>query len=99
MHPSDAQALKVQNGGTVRLTRGERHIDVQIEISDAIMLGVVSVPHGWGHNKPGAKLRVAEQRPGANLNELFDAHDIDPLSGNSVLSGQVIEVAVLTTPT
>jgi anaerobic selenocysteine-containing dehydrogenase len=95
MHPSDAQALNAQDGCWVRLMRSGRHIDIQIELSETMMPGVVSVPHGWGHNKLGAQLSVAEKRPGANLNELFDAHEIDPLSGNSVLSGQAIEVTVM----
>jgi anaerobic selenocysteine-containing dehydrogenase len=68
-----------------------------VEVSDAMMPGVISVPHGWGHDKLGAKLSVAEKRPGANLNELFDADEIDPLSGNSVLSGQAVDVEVLRT--
>jgi anaerobic selenocysteine-containing dehydrogenase len=95
IHSNDANDLKVSSGQKIRLRRGEKFIDVQVEISDTMMAGVISVPHGWGHNKVGAKMRVAEKRPGANLNELFDAHDIDPLSGNSVLSGQAVEVEVL----
>jgi anaerobic selenocysteine-containing dehydrogenase len=95
IHPHDADDLNVQDGDHLRLRRGAKAIIVQVEMSDAMMPGVISVPHGWGHNKTGAKLRVAEQRPGANLNELFDADDIDPLSGNSVLSGQAVEVTSL----
>jgi anaerobic selenocysteine-containing dehydrogenase len=92
VNPQDADELNIEDGKHLRLRRGAKAIVVQVEISDAMMPGVISVPHGWGHNKTGAKLRVAEQRPGANLNELFDADDIDPLSGNSVLSGQAVEV-------
>jgi anaerobic selenocysteine-containing dehydrogenase len=95
VHPQDAGELNIQDGNHIRLRRGAKSIVVQAEISDAMMPGVISVPHGWGHNKHGAKLRVAEQRPGANLNELFDANEIDPLSGNSVLSGQAVVVEVL----
>jgi anaerobic selenocysteine-containing dehydrogenase len=95
VHPQDADDLDIQDGDQLRLCRGAKAIVVQAEISDTVMPGVISVPHGWGHNKTGAKLRVAEQRPGANLNELFDAHEIDPLSGNSVLSGQAVEVTSL----
>jgi anaerobic selenocysteine-containing dehydrogenase len=97
VHPLDASDLNIQDGGQIRLRRGKKTIVVQAKISDAMMPGVISVPHGWGHNKHGAKLRVAEQRPGANLNELFDADEIDPLSGNSVLSGQAVDVEVLQT--
>jgi anaerobic selenocysteine-containing dehydrogenase len=95
LHPQDAGDLNVETGNYIRLGRGLKAIVVQVEISDTMMPGVISVPHGWGHNKFGSKLRVAEQRPGVNLNELFDADEIDPLSGNSVLSGQAVEVVVL----
>jgi anaerobic selenocysteine-containing dehydrogenase len=58
----------------------------------AMMPGVVSLPHGWGHDLPGARLRVAAERPGANLNALFDDQLRDPLSGNAVLSGVAISM-------
>jgi hypothetical protein len=54
---------------------------------------VVSLPHGWGHDKPGAKLRVAAERPGANLNAVLDERLRDPLSGNAVLSGVAVTVS------
>jgi anaerobic selenocysteine-containing dehydrogenase len=98
IHPTDAHALGTVDGNHLRLRRGAKFIDVQVELSDTMMPGVISVPHGWGHNKVGSKLRLAEQRPGANLNELFDTHEIDPLSGNSVLSGQAVEVDVIPAP-
>ena len=50
----------------------------------------MSLPHGWGHNLPGAQLRVAAERPGANLNALLDDQLRDPLSGNAVLGGVAI---------
>ena len=52
-----------------------------------MMPGVVSLPHGWGHDLPGIQLGVASERPGANLNVLLDETQRDPLSGNAVLSG------------
>jgi hypothetical protein len=55
----------------------------------------VSLPHGWGHDLPGMKLTLAAERPGANLNALFDDAMRDPLSGNSVLSGVPIEMTPL----
>ena len=58
-----------------------------------MMPGVISLPHGWGHDKPGAKLRVAAERPGANLNAVLDETLRDPLSGNAVLSGVAVSVS------
>ena len=56
-----------------------------------MMPGVVSLPHGWGHDLPGMRTALASERPGANLNALFDG-ERDPLSGNAVLSGVPVEL-------
>jgi anaerobic selenocysteine-containing dehydrogenase len=67
-----------------------------VEVTDAIMPGVVSIPHGWGHDADGAALRVAAGRPGVNSNVLADGELFDPLSGNAVLNGIPVEVAAAT---
>jgi len=95
VHPRDAGRLGLSDGGGARISAGARSIDVVVEISDEVMPGVVSLPHGWGHDLPGARLSVAAQRPGANLNVLFAAEARDPLSGNSVLSGVPVEMTPL----
>ena len=74
------------------IRNGNRRIEAQVQVSDEMMPGVVSLPHGWGHDAPGTRMSVAAQRPGANLNALFDEARRDPLSGNAVLNG--VEVAV-----
>jgi hypothetical protein len=63
------------------------------EITDAVMPGVVSIPHGWGHGLPGTELRVAAARPGVNSNLLADPACVDPLSGDAVLNGIPVELA------
>jgi anaerobic selenocysteine-containing dehydrogenase len=90
VHPDDARAAGISDGSMAKLSNGARSIEVQVELSDAMMPGVVSVPHGWGHDLPGAKLSVAAERPGVNLNALLDENLRDPLSGNAVLSGIAI---------
>ena len=90
VHPLDAARLQLQDGALARLTNGPRSIAAQVHISDEMMPGVVSLPHGWGHNLPGARLRLAAERPGANLNALLDDQLRDPLSGNAVLGGVAI---------
>jgi anaerobic selenocysteine-containing dehydrogenase len=92
VHPADAQRLGLLDGARAQIRNGERAIDVQVELSDAMMPGVISLPHGWGHNLPGARLNVASQRPGANLNAVLDENLRDPLSGNAVLSGVAVEL-------
>jgi anaerobic selenocysteine-containing dehydrogenase len=95
VHPQDARRLGLSDGGGARISAGPRSIDAIVEISDEVMPGVVSLPHGWGHDLPGARLSVAAQRPGANLNALFAAEARDPLSGNSVLSGVPVQMTPL----
>ncbi len=92
VHPDDAARLALQDGGRARISREGRAIDVQVEISDHMMPGVVSLPHGWGHDLAGTQLAVASQRPGANLNALLGDDLRDPLSGTAVLSGVAIEM-------
>ena len=95
VHPNDAARHGVLDGGMARLANGLRQIDVQVEVSDEMMEGVVSLPHGWGHNLPGTQMGVAAERPGVNLNALLDENLRDPLSGNAVLSGIPITMAAL----
>lgn len=88
VNPADAQRLGLADGGLVRIAgKAGRTIEAQVEVSDEMMPGVVSLPHGWGHDLPDTRLRVAAERPGANLNAVLDEAAIDPLSGNAVLGG------------
>ena len=95
VHPLDAARLQLQDGARARLANGPRCIEAQVHISEEMMPGVVSLPHGWGHNLPGAKLSLAAERPGANLNALLDDQLRDPLSGNAVLGGVAITMAAV----
>jgi len=95
VHPQDAARLGLTAGGRARISANARSIDAQVEISDEMMPGVVSLPHGWGHDLTGVQMHIAAQRPGANLNVLFDEHRRDPLSGNAVLSGIPVRMEAL----
>ncbi len=95
VHPTDATRLALRDGGRAQIRRGERSIDVEVEVTDEIMPGVVSLPHGWGHGQTGTRMRVAAERPGANLNAILDDRLRDPLSGNAVLGGVAIEMLPL----
>ena len=92
VHPTDAARLGLQEGGQARLRNGTRQVQAQVHISAEMMPGVVSLPHGWGHDLPGAQLSVAALRPGTNLNALLDDQLRDPLSGNAVLGGVAIDM-------
>jgi anaerobic selenocysteine-containing dehydrogenase len=95
VHPDDAARLGLADGAMAAIGNGERRIQAQVEVSAEMMPGVVSLPHGWGHDLPGARLNVAAERPGANLNALLDENLRDPLSGNAVLSGVPVKISPL----
>ena len=69
-----------------------------VEVTDAIMPGVVSLPHGWGHDVPGTSQQVASAHAGTNSNILADEQLIDELSGNAVLNGIPVELAPVREP-
>ncbi len=95
VHPDDARRLGLADGAMAAITNGARRIEAQVEISAEMMPGVVSLPHGWGHDLPGTRMSVAAERPGANLNALLDENLRDPLSGNAVLSGVPVQLSPL----
>lgn len=93
IHPDDAERFGLSDGAPARVRSRVGEVELDVQVTDTIMAGVVSIPHGWGHDAPGAKMRVAEARPGVNVNLLTDGSLIDPLSGNAVLNGVPVEVA------
>jgi anaerobic selenocysteine-containing dehydrogenase len=95
VHPGDADRLTLEDGGRARVTSKTGAIEVTVEITDAVMPGVISIPHGWGHDEPGIQLSVAADHPGANSNLLADETGIDPLSGNAILNGIPVEVVAV----
>ncbi|HMG53605.1 MAG TPA: molybdopterin dinucleotide binding domain-containing protein, partial [Kofleriaceae bacterium] len=92
IHPDDAAARGLLDGGVARISTGRGAIELPVEVTDTMMRGVVSVPHGWGHGKPGIRLRVATATPGQSVNDIIDPAVIDELSGTSALTGQTVEV-------
>ena len=95
VHPSDAQRLGLSDGARARVTARVGEVEVVVEVTDAIMPGVVSLPHGWGHDDAEARLHVAAQQPGVNSNRLCDEERIEPLAGNAILNGIAVAVAAL----
>ena len=95
VHPADAARLGLADGGAARLSSRVGAVRVAVEVTDAIMPGVVSLPHGFGHDEAGVQMSVAAARPGANSNRLADEQEIDPLSGNAVLNGIPVALAPL----
>ncbi|MFL6387840.1 MAG: molybdopterin-dependent oxidoreductase [Terriglobales bacterium] len=92
VNPTDAAQLGLEDGGRARIEHHGRSIEAEVEITDEMMPGVVSLPHGWGHDQPDTQLKIAAANPGANLNALMDENRRDPLSGNAVLSGMEVQM-------
>jgi anaerobic selenocysteine-containing dehydrogenase len=93
VHPEDAQRLGLEDGRRALLRSAAGELEAPVEITDAIMPGVVSIPHGWGHDAAGVRLRVAAEHAGVNSNLLADESMVEPLSGNAILNGIPVEVA------
>jgi len=92
VHPADAERLGLVSGVRARVSSRAGVLEAPVEVTDAVMPGVVSLPHGWGHDLPGIALRVASQHPGVNANLVADELALDPLSGNAVLNGIPVTV-------
>jgi anaerobic selenocysteine-containing dehydrogenase len=92
VHPRDAAARGIADGDQVRLASRAGAVTVPAEVSDEMMPGVVSLPHGWGHGRPGTRTQVANAHPGVSANDVTDTGFVDLLSGTAALTG--VEVTV-----
>jgi anaerobic selenocysteine-containing dehydrogenase len=92
MHPGDAAQRGIADGAAVRLRSRVGEVTVAAELSHAMMPGVVSLPHGWGHDRDGIRLAVASRHAGASINDVIDDQRIDALTGTAVLNGTPVEV-------
>ncbi len=92
MHPEDLALLGLVDGQTVEVRARVGSVRVAVQATDALMRGVVSLPHGFGHNRPGTRLPIAEQHAGVSYNDLADANAVDAISGNAALNGIAVEV-------
>ncbi|MEU9014022.1 molybdopterin oxidoreductase family protein [Streptomyces sp. NPDC048479] len=95
IHPTDAARLGLEDGAPVRIGADGGELEAPVEITDTVRTGVVSLPHGWGHDRPGTRMSVAAARPGVNVNQLLDGSRLDPLSGTAVLNGFPVELSPL----
>ena len=92
IHPTDATELELTNGEEALVQSAVGQVKIEVEISDEMMPGVVSIPQGWGHGKKGTKLSIAQTKPGVNINDLTDHRRIDQLTGNAAINGVRVRV-------
>ncbi len=92
VHPDDARSRELVDGGKAKVVSQTGEIEIAVEVTDSIRPGVVSIPHGWGHDVDGVDLAIAREHAGVNTNILASTDTYDVLSGNAVLSGIPVEV-------
>jgi anaerobic selenocysteine-containing dehydrogenase len=92
VHPDDADRLGLTDGAPAEVASRAGAITIPVEVTEAIRPGVVSIPHGWGHDLPGVQLNVAGRYAGVNSNVLAEEDRFDPLSGTAVLNGIPVTV-------
>ncbi|AXQ29820.1 molybdopterin oxidoreductase family protein [Solimonas sp. K1W22B-7] len=94
MHPQDLASRGLADGQTVRISSRVGSVDIEVQATEDIMPGVVSLPHGWGHARAGAgvRMRIAQAQPGQSANDLTDDRALDALSGNAALNGVPVRV-------
>jgi anaerobic selenocysteine-containing dehydrogenase len=95
LHPDDAAARGIEAGATVRVGSRSGSVEVPAELSNEVMPGVVSLPHGFGHGRPGIGTTVAAAHPGASANDVTDDRFLDALTGNAALNGVSVRVEAI----
>lgn len=96
VHPEDAARRGLVSGGRARLATRLGELVCVVKVSDEIMPGVVSLPHGWGHDRPNTRARVAAAHAGVSLNDVTDDERMDRLTGNAAFSGIPVDVTAVT---
>ena len=92
MHPDDAMSRGLEHGAEVTVRSRVGEVSLAVEVTDRMMKGVVSLPHGYGHGREGVRLQVASAHAGVSVNDLSDELRVDSLSGNAALSGVPVHV-------
>jgi anaerobic selenocysteine-containing dehydrogenase len=90
VHPTDAASRHLANGDFARLGSDAGTVVVPVEVTDAILPGVVSLPHGWGHDRDGTRLEVAREHAGTSVNDVTSDAHLDTLSGTAGFNGLAV---------
>ncbi len=95
VHPTDADASGIQSGDWVSVVSRVGRVRVEVEVTDDMCPGVISIPQGWGHHRPETRMRVAAGQPGVSINSLTDHRLVDELTGNAVFNGVPVRLEYL----
>ena len=95
LHPETAENYSIKDGQEVKVTSRVGHVTIVAEVTDELMPGVVSIPHGWGHGRKGVKQKIAQAHAGVSVNDLTDDTLIDQLSGNAAVNGVPVQLEAI----
>ncbi|MFK7830944.1 MAG: molybdopterin-dependent oxidoreductase [Congregibacter sp.] len=95
VHPQDLGAYQLHDGDTALLRSDSGEVTVTIQACDSVMRGVVSLPHGYGHNRPGTRMQTATAHAGVSCNDVTDANYLDELSGNAAVNGVPVSLSAI----
>jgi anaerobic selenocysteine-containing dehydrogenase len=98
MNPADGARLGVDGSRWVRVSSAVGDVDIAVELTDDMMPGVVSMPHGFGHSRPGVRMSLAQAKPGASMNDITDDGPTEGLMGNGILTAVPVRIAVAESP-
>jgi anaerobic selenocysteine-containing dehydrogenase len=93
MNPNDARARNLGEGSLAKVSSRTGSVELPVEVTDDMMPGVVSIPHGFGHGRSGVGWKTAAKNPGVSANDVTDERLLDAISGNAAVNGVAVEVA------
>ncbi|WP_377639707.1 molybdopterin-dependent oxidoreductase [Oryzobacter terrae] len=92
VHPDDLAVRGIRDGERVRVRSESGQVEVEVQSTEDVAPGVVSLPHGYGHRGDGVRMSRAAALPGASVNDLTDPDVVEAVSGNAVLNGVPVTV-------
>jgi anaerobic selenocysteine-containing dehydrogenase len=92
LHPRDAEKHDIQPGDMIEVHSKVGRISIPSELTEDIMPGVISIPHGWGHDRPGVQLQTAREFAGVSVNDITDNRVTEELTGSAVLFGVPVRI-------
>jgi len=95
LHPETAARHEIIDGQKVKVSSRVGCVEIEAQITDELMPGVVSIPHGWGHGRKGVRQSIAQAHAGVSLNDLTDDTAIDKLCGNAAVNGVPVQLEMV----
>lgn len=92
VNPIDAQRAGLRDSEPAELESAVHTGVVPVRVTDEVMPGVVSLPHGWGHKASAPWQSVAGANPGVSANDFTDDQRVEGVVGQSILNGVPVKI-------